>query len=74
MSEQPVSPEATADLLADLLRPFMAYAELLGTAGRPAQSRLVWALIEDLHRKLAAPSSLANFWFSNCSKICPAVS
>ena len=54
MSEQPVSPEATADLLADLLRPFMAYAELLGTAGRPAQSRLVWALIEDLHRKLAA--------------------
>lgn len=50
MSEQPVSPEATAELL----RPFMAYAELLGAAGHPALSRLVWALIEDLHRKLAA--------------------
>ena len=54
MSEQPVSPEATAELLADLLRPFMAYAELLGAAGHPAQSRLVWALTEDVHRKLAA--------------------
>lgn len=32
----------------------MAYAELLGTSGHPAQSRLVWTLIEDLHRKLAA--------------------
>lgn len=50
------APDATAveSLLADLLRPLMTYAELLGTSGHPAQSRLVWVLIEDLHRRLAA--------------------
>ena len=54
MTRKTITQEETAELLAELLRPFMAYAELLGAAGHPAQSRLVWALTEDMHRKLAA--------------------
>ena len=54
MTRKTITQEETAELLAELLRPFMAYAELLGAARHPAQSRLVWALTEDMHRKLAA--------------------
>ena len=54
MPRNTITQEEAAELLAELLRPFMAYAELLGAAGHPAQSRLVWALTEDMHRKLAA--------------------
>lgn len=54
MTRKNITQEETAELLAELLRPFMAYAKLLGAAGHPAQSRLVWALTEDMHRKLAA--------------------
>ena len=54
MPRKTITQEEAAERLADLLRPLMAYAELLGTSGHPAQSRLVWALIEDMHRKLAA--------------------
>ena len=37
-----------ADLVADLMQPLMAYAALLEKAGNPSQSKLVWALLEDV--------------------------
>ena len=40
------------ELAEELMRPLMAYAELLKTAGHPAQSRLVWALLENHFHKL----------------------
>lgn len=43
-----------AEVVADLMQPLMAYAELLKTAGHPSQSKLVWALLEDHYRKLTA--------------------
>ena len=43
-----------AEVVADLMQPLMAYAELLKTAGHPRQSKLVWALLEDHYRKLTA--------------------
>lgn len=43
-----------AEVVTDLMQPLMAYAELLKTAGHPSQSKLVWALLEDHYRKLAA--------------------
>ena len=43
-----------AEVVTELMRPLMAYAELLKTAGHPSQSKLVWALLEDHYRKLTA--------------------
>ncbi len=43
-----------AAVVTELMRPLMAYAELLKTAGHPSQSKLVWALLEDHYRKLTA--------------------
>ena len=43
-----------AEVVPELMRPLMAYAELLKTAGHPSQSKLVWALLEDHYRKLTA--------------------
>ncbi|WP_300807607.1 hypothetical protein [uncultured Desulfovibrio sp.] len=40
------------ELAEELMRPLMAYAELLKAAGHPAQSRLVWALLENHFCKL----------------------
>ena len=39
-----------AEVVTELMRPLMAYAELLKTAGHPSQSKLVWALLEDHYR------------------------
>ncbi|WP_288230909.1 hypothetical protein [uncultured Desulfovibrio sp.] len=39
-------------LTTDLLTPLMAYAEMIKQGGAYAQSRLLWALIEDADRKL----------------------
>ena len=49
----PVGPLA-GTVVTELLTPFMVYAELLKTSGAPAQSKLVWALLEQLDRKLMA--------------------
>ena len=43
-----------AEVVTELMRPLMTYAELLKTAGHPSQSKLVWALLEDHYRKLTA--------------------
>lgn len=39
-------------LTTDLLTPLMVHAELVRQSGAPAQSRLLWVLIEDIDRKL----------------------
>lgn len=39
-------------LATDILTPLMAHAELVRQGGAPAQSRLLWVLIEDIDRKL----------------------
>lgn len=41
-------------LTTDLLTPLMAHAEMVRQSGSPAQSRLLWVLIEDVDRKLVA--------------------
>lgn len=40
-----------ADLVADLMQPLMAYAALLEKAGNPSQSKLVWALLEQVRQQ-----------------------
>lgn len=47
----PAGPLA-GSLVTGLLTPMMAYAELLKASGRPAESKLVWAMLEQLDRKL----------------------
>lgn len=37
-----------------LLTPMMAYAELVADSGRKAESKMVWAILENLDRKLCA--------------------
>lgn len=37
-----------------LLTPMMAYAELVADSGRKAESKMVWAILETLDRKLCA--------------------
>lgn len=49
----PVGPLAGA-LVSDLMTPLMVYADLLAASGAPAQSKMVWALLEQLDRKLMA--------------------
>ena len=49
----PAGPLA-GNVITEMLTPFMVYAELLKTSGSPAQSRMVWALLETLDRKLVA--------------------
>ena len=49
----PIGPLA-GNVITVLLTPFMVYAELLKTSGSPAQSKMVWALLETLDRKLVA--------------------
>ena len=40
-----------AEVVTELMRPLMAYAELLKTAGHPSQSKLVWALLEQVRQQ-----------------------
>ena len=47
----PVGPLAGA-VVSELLTPFMVYADMLKASGSPAQSKMVWALLEQLDRKL----------------------
>ena len=49
----PVGPLAGA-VVSELLTPFMVYADMLKASGSPAQSKMVWALLEQLDRKLLA--------------------
>ena len=49
----PVGPLAGA-VVAEMLTPFMVYADLLRASGSPTQSKMVWALLENLDRKLMA--------------------
>ena len=49
----PVGPLAGAEV-SEMLTPFMVYADLLRASGSPAQSKMVWALLENLDRKLMA--------------------
>lgn len=49
----PVGPLAGA-VVSELLTPFMVYADMLKATGSPAQSKMVWALLETLDRKLLA--------------------
>lgn len=37
-----------------LLTPMMAYAELVADSGRKAESKMVWAILETLDRRLCA--------------------
>lgn len=37
-----------------LLTPMMAYAELVADSGRKAESKMVWAILENLDRRLCA--------------------
>lgn len=53
-------------LTTDLLTPLMAHAELVRQSGSPAQSRLLWVLIEDVDRKLLQV-------FAEVTAQCPAV-
>lgn len=49
----PVGPLA-GEAVNALLTPMMAYAELLKDSGRKAESKMVWAILETLDRKLCA--------------------
>ena len=49
----PVGPLAGA-VVSELLTPFMVYADMLKASDSPAQSKMVWALLEQLDRKLLA--------------------
>ena len=49
----PVGPLA-GEAVNALLTPMMAYAELLAASGRKAESKMVWAILETLDRKLWA--------------------
>ncbi len=47
----PVGPLA-GEAVNALLTPMMAYAELLKDSGRKAESKMVWAILETLDRRL----------------------
>jgi len=47
----PAGPLA-GSVVTGLLTPMMAYAELVRETGRTAESKLVWAVLEQLDRKL----------------------
>ena len=47
----PVGPLA-GEAVNALLTPMMAYAELLKDSGRKAESKMVWAILEPLDRRL----------------------
>ena len=49
----PVGPLA-GEAVNALLTPMMAYAELLKDSGRKAESKMVWAILENLDRRLCA--------------------
>ena len=49
----PVGPLA-GEAVNALLTPMMAYAELLKDSGRKAESKMVWAILETLDRRLCA--------------------
>lgn len=49
----PVGPLA-GEAVNALLTPMMAYAELVADSGRKAESKMVWAILETLDRKLCA--------------------
>lgn len=49
----PAGPLAGA-VVAELLTPLMVYADMLKASGAPAQSKMVWALLEQLDGKLLA--------------------
>ena len=49
----PVGPLA-GEAVNALLTPMMAYAELVADSGRKAESKMVWAILETLDRRLCA--------------------
>lgn len=49
----PVGPLA-GEAVNALLTPMMAYAELLKDSGRKAESKMVWAILENLDRRLCS--------------------
>lgn len=49
----PVGPLA-GEVVNELLTPMMAYAELIKDSGRKAESKMVWAMLETLDRRLCA--------------------
>ena len=53
-------------LTTDILTPLMTHAEMVRQSGSPAQSRLLWVLIEDVDRKLLQV-------FAEVNEQCPSV-
>lgn len=53
-------------LATDILTPLMTLAEMVRQSGSPAQSRLLWVLIEDVDRKLLQV-------FAEVNEQCPSV-